>query len=133
MTWLLHDDEACPPTDPCSSNFQFSVYSRTQVDTFEAVKNNIFDMLGDLAQDFNDEQLDLLFSKFEVNKGRPVPDSIKIMDLMRRLAKSDTKASPQNFPCRLFFLDCIRLCFKMLGERPGWRFRVSLHRSLVCV
>ena len=64
------------------------------MDTFEAVKNNIFDMLGDLAQDFNDEQLDLLFSKFEVNKGRPVPDSIKIMDLMRRLAKSDTKAPP---------------------------------------
>ena len=62
-----------------------------QVDTFETVKNNVFDMLGDLAQDFNNEQLDVLFSKFEDCNGRPIPDAMKIMDLMRRLAKSDTK------------------------------------------
>lgn len=48
-------------------------------------------MLGDLAQDFNNEQLDVLFSKFEDCNVRPIPDAMKIMDLMRRLAKSDTK------------------------------------------
>lgn len=61
------------------------------MDTFETVKNNVFDMLGDLAQDFNNEQLDVLFSKFEDCNVRPVPDAMKIMDLMRRLAKCDTK------------------------------------------
>lgn len=65
-----------------------------QVDTFETVKNNVFDMLGDLAQDFNNEQLDVLFSKFEDCNVRPVPDAMKIMDLMRRLAKCDTKVTP---------------------------------------
>ena len=64
-----------------------------QVDTFEVVKNNIFDMLGDLAQDFNNEQLDSLFSKFEACSSRPVTDAMKIMDVMRRLAASDTKVS----------------------------------------
>ena len=58
------------------------------------MKNNVYDMLGDLAQDFNNEQLDTLFSKFEACTGRPVPDAMKIMDLMRRLAKSDTKVRP---------------------------------------
>lgn len=60
-----------------------------QVDTFEAVKNNVYDMLGDLAQDLNNQQLDALFNKFEGCTGRQ--DAMKIMDLMRRLAKSDTK------------------------------------------
>ena len=55
------------------------------------MKNNVYDMLGDLAQDFNNEQLDTLFSKFEACTGKPLPDAMKIMDLMRRLAKSDTK------------------------------------------
>ena len=62
-----------------------------QVDTFEVVKNNIFDMLGDLAQEFNSEQLDSLFSKFETISARPVTDAMKIMDVMRRFAASDTK------------------------------------------
>ena len=53
------------------------------------MKNNVYDMLGDLAQDFNNQQLDALFSKFEACTGRP--DAMKIMDLMQRLAKSDTK------------------------------------------
>lgn len=62
-----------------------------QVDTFEVVKNNIFDMLGDLAQEFNSDQLDSLFSKFETISARPVTDAMKIMDVMRRFAASDTK------------------------------------------
>ena len=64
-----------------------------QVDTFETVKNNVYNMLGELAQDFNAEQLDVLFKKFEACAGWPVPDAMKIMDLMRRLAKSDTKVA----------------------------------------
>lgn len=59
------------------------------MDTFETVKNNVYDMLGALAQDFNAQQLDALFSKFEGCSGGQ--DATKIMDLMRRLAKSDTK------------------------------------------
>jgi len=90
----MHNDSWHVETPPLPSLFFSQPVWAWQVDTFEAVKNNIFDMLGDLAQDFNNEQLDLLFSKFKVNKGRPVPDSMKIMDLMRRLAKSDTKVAP---------------------------------------
>lgn len=67
------------------------MYVLLQVDTFETVKNNVFDMLGDLAQDFNNEQLNVLFSKFKDCNVRPVPEAMKIMDLMRRLAKCDTK------------------------------------------
>ena len=36
-----------------------------QVDTFETVKNNVYNMLGELAQDFTDTQLNVLFRKFE--------------------------------------------------------------------
>ncbi len=67
-----------------------------QVDTFETVKDNVYDLLGDLAQDFNNEQLDILFSKFEDCNVRPVSNAMKVMDLMRRMAKHDTKARPTN-------------------------------------
>ena len=70
-----------------------------QVDTFETVKDNVYDLLGDLAQDFNNEQLDILFSKFEDCSVRPVSNAMKVMDLMRRLAKHDTKVSLTAASC----------------------------------
>ena len=63
-----------------------------QVDTFEAVKNNVYGVLGDLAKDLHGSELDLLFSKFEACTGWPAPDTLKAMDLLRRLAHSDDKA-----------------------------------------
>ena len=60
-----------------------------QVDTFEAVKNNVYSVLGDLAKDLAGPELDLLFSKFEACIGWPAPDALKAMDLLKQLAKSD--------------------------------------------
>ena len=62
-----------------------------QVDTFEAVKNNVYSVLGDLAKDLNGPELDLLFSKFEACTGWPAPDTLKAMDLLKQLAHSDDK------------------------------------------
>ena len=64
-----------------------------QVDTFEAVKNNVYSVLGDLAKDLHGPELDLLFSKFEACTGWPAPDTLKAMDLLKRLAHSDDEAS----------------------------------------
>lgn len=74
-----------------------------QVDTFEAVKNNVYSVLGDLAKDLHGPELDLLFSKFEACTGWPAPDTLKAMDLLKRLAHSDDEA-------RLFFSQNV----------PGW-------------
>ncbi len=62
-----------------------------QVDTFEAVKTNVYSVLGDLAKDLHGPELDLLFSKFEACTGWPAPDTLKAMDLLKQLAKSDAK------------------------------------------
>ena len=64
-----------------------------QVDTFEAVKNNVYSVLGDLAKDLNGPELDLLFSKFEACTGWPAPDTLKAMDLLKQLAHSDDKVT----------------------------------------
>ena len=86
---------------------------RPQVDTFEAVKNNVYGVLGDLAKDLPGPELDLLFSKFEACAGWPAPDALKAMDLLKQLAKSDATVSarPHFYLCRapsgpsaLFFL-----------------------------
>ena len=63
------------------------------MDTFEAVKNNVYGVLGDLAKDLPGPELDLLFSKFEACAGWPAPDALKAMDLLKQLAKSDAKVS----------------------------------------
>eukprot|EP00245_Coleochaete_scutata_P011528 TRINITY_DN429_c0_g2_i1.p1 TRINITY_DN429_c0_g2~~TRINITY_DN429_c0_g2_i1.p1 ORF type:complete len:2250 (-),score=350.03 TRINITY_DN429_c0_g2_i1:694-7287(-) len=60
-------------------------------DQFEAVKNNIFDLLADLAWSFSPEQLDSLFGRFERSQGRPAADIVKILQLIKKLARSDTK------------------------------------------
>ncbi|KAJ7514417.1 hypothetical protein O6H91_23G042900 [Diphasiastrum complanatum] len=60
-------------------------------DQFETVKANIFDLLADLAWSFSDEQLDSLFGRFERSQGRSPSDIVKILSLVKKLARSDTK------------------------------------------
>ena len=69
-----------------------------QVDTFEAVKNNVYSVLGDLAKDLAGPELDLLFSKFEACIGWPAPDALKAMDLLKQLAKSDATVRAHRLP-----------------------------------
>ena len=69
----------------------FADAATVQVDTFEAVKNNVYSVLGDLAKDLHGPELDLLFSKFEACTGWPAPDTLKAMDLLKQLAQSDDK------------------------------------------
>ena len=65
-----------------------------QVDTFEAVKHNVYNMLGDLAQDFDSHQMDLLFTKFEGAQDWSVGDTLKVMELVAKLALADDKVGP---------------------------------------
>lgn len=83
-----------------------------QVDTFEAVKTNVYSVLGDLARDLHGPELDLLFSKFEACTGWPAPDTLKAMDLLKQLAKSDAK---------------VRYCLLLLAVMQGFCYHESLH------
>lgn len=60
------------------------------MDQFETVKDNVYGMLGDLAQDFTTEQLDMVFNKFEDSAVWVLADALKVVHLTRCLAKSDT-------------------------------------------
>ncbi len=64
-----------------------------QPDTFEAVRINVFNMLAELAQVFNEEQLDFLFKRFESSAARCDADNKQGMLLLFRLAKVDTQVS----------------------------------------
>ena len=64
-----------------------------QPDTFEAVRINVFNMLAELAQAFNEDQLDFLFKKFESSASRKDADNKQGMLLLFRLAKVDTQVS----------------------------------------
>ena len=66
-----------------------------QPDTFEAVKINVFSMLVELAQTFNEEQLDFLFKKFESSASRTNADNKQGMLLLFRLAKYDQQVISQ--------------------------------------
>ena len=69
--------------------FHFGV----QPDTFEAVRINVFSMLAELAQLFNEEQLDFLFKKFESSAAKCTSGNKQGMLLLFRLAKVDTQVS----------------------------------------
>ncbi|KAL3156421.1 hypothetical protein ABBQ38_000732 [Trebouxia sp. C0009 RCD-2024] len=60
-------------------------------DTFEAVRINVFSMLAELAQLFNEDQLDFLFKKFESSAAKCTSDNKQGMLLLFRLAKVDTQ------------------------------------------
>lgn len=64
-----------------------------QPDTFEAVRINVFSMLAELAQLFNEDQLDFLFKKFESSAAKCTSDNKQGMLLLFRLAKVDIQVS----------------------------------------
>lgn len=60
-----------------------------QADTFEAVRVNVYNLLGSLAMRLGGRQLDLMFGKFE-SRGCGVPQGdALLLGLLRRLAESD--------------------------------------------
>lgn len=65
-----------------------------QVETFEVVKVNLYNTLGQLATVMDDVQLDLLFKKFEDSRSRPLPDTLRLFELLQRLVASDTRVRP---------------------------------------
>ncbi|KAK9820599.1 hypothetical protein WJX72_012157 [[Myrmecia] bisecta] len=67
-----------------------------KVDTFETVKNNVYAILGDLAQDFDRPQQQLLFQKLGQCDRMPLADRLRVMDLLRCLAETDKKAAMIN-------------------------------------
>jgi len=69
----------------------YTVACVVQPDTFEAVRINVFNMLAELAQAFNEEQLDFLFKKFESSAAQCDADNKQGMLLLFRLAKVDTQ------------------------------------------
>eukprot|EP00897_Mesotaenium_endlicherianum_P008194 jgi/Mesen1/7402/ME000388S06619 len=78
--------------DQLSEEHLDAIWAATEKpDQFEVVKNNIFDLLADLAWSFSDAQLDSLFSRFEKTQGRTPADIVKILQLVKKLAESDTK------------------------------------------
>lgn len=62
-----------------------------QADQSVSVKDNVYAMLNHLAQDFTIDHLDLMFNKFEGSSVSLLADSLKVVQLTRNLAKSDTK------------------------------------------
>jgi hypothetical protein len=70
-----------------------------QADQSVSVKDNVYAMLNYLAQDFTIDQLDLMFNKFEGSPVSVLADALKVVQLTRNLAKSDTNV-------RLLFLIC---------------------------
>ncbi|KAK3263467.1 Ubiquitin carboxyl-terminal hydrolase 24, partial [Cymbomonas tetramitiformis] len=66
------------------------IWSQAQKrDTHEALKQNIFNMLADLARYFSSEQLDSLFNRFEHSMAASREDTPKILELAKKLAHSD--------------------------------------------
>lgn len=69
----------------------------TQVETFEVVKVNLYNTMGTLATVMDDEQLDLLFKKFEDSHSRPLPDTLRLFELLHRLVASDSRVAPYSY------------------------------------
>lgn len=79
------------PMHPCCSASKACLV--LQPDTFEAVRINVFSMLAELAQLFNEDQLDFLFKKFESSAAKCTSDNKQGMLLLFRLAKVDTQVT----------------------------------------
>lgn len=80
-----------------------------KADTFDVVKNNVFGILGELAMGFTASQLDGLFARLEKCKGWPAADTLRLVELMRRFAKSDQRAIMADRVLRLLWdivMDC---------------------------
>eukprot|EP00798_Chlamydomonas_sp_ICE-L_P003512 gene3512-13583_t len=64
-----------------------------QEGTFDEIKVNVYQIIEDLAaRGLPPEQLDTLFYKFEIGRERSLPDTLRLLDLLKKLAASDSKA-----------------------------------------
>ena len=68
-----------------------SAAALSQEGTFDVVKNNVYGMIEELAAGLSPQQLDLLFKKFEMHKGRSLSDTLRLLELLKKLATSDSK------------------------------------------
>lgn len=88
------------------------------------MKNNVYAMLGDLAQDFNGNQMDLLFNKFQAcsHLSRQT-DVVKVMNLVCQLAISDNKVC---------FCLALGSCNASLSLPPGGSCLCQVHPAPNC-
>lgn len=63
-----------------------------QADTFEAVRVNVYSLLGTLAMALGPVQLDVLFSFFESGGASGAAGDSYLMELLQKLIDSDTQA-----------------------------------------
>ena len=64
-----------------------------QAETFEVVKANLYQSLGQLATVMDDQHLDFLFQRFESARSRPLPDTLRLFGLLQQLVLSDSRVS----------------------------------------
>ena len=55
------------------------------------VKSNLYSSLGQLATVMDDKHLDFLFQRFESARSRPLPDTLRLFELLQRLVLSDAR------------------------------------------
>jgi hypothetical protein len=67
-----------------------------QAETFEVVKSNLYSSLGQLATVMDDKHLDFLFKRFESARSRPLPDTLRLFELLQRLVLSDTRVRTRS-------------------------------------
>ncbi|WIA22029.1 hypothetical protein OEZ85_004379 [Tetradesmus obliquus] len=58
-------------------------------DTYEAVKQHMFDLLAEIASRFSRNQLDMLFAKLQAARQRSTQDTQRLLGLLQHLAASD--------------------------------------------
>jgi len=62
-------------------------------DQHEAVKNNVLNLLAALAFSFPSNRVRTLFERFKQCQGKPIDDVLKVLELVKKLACNDRKAS----------------------------------------
>lgn len=65
--------------------------------TFDVVKSNVFTMIEELAGNLSQNHFEQLFRKFDgLVQARSLGDSLRLLDLLKKLAESDTSHSPNS-------------------------------------
>lgn len=91
----------------------------------------MYQILGDISASFSHQQMDMLFSKFQAAKSRPVPDTLLLLELCRRLAFSDKQVS--RMMCLYLCRRCAAGCFIIWVRHHHWgSMRPSGHPVLSC-
>ena len=70
---------------------------------------NLYNTMGTLATVMDDVQLDLLFKKFEDSHSRPLPDTLRLFQLLHRLVASDSRVGPQSNAINLNYHVIVRV------------------------